>query len=59
MRTATRNPVAISNGAELRSAREQIYAEFQAHQGVDKLSKQLSNMSGCSTHELVVTMPIA
>jgi hypothetical protein len=45
MRTATQNQAVISNGAELRSAREAAYAEFQAHQGVDKLSKQLSNMS--------------
>jgi [protein-PII] uridylyltransferase len=45
MRTATQNQVAISNGVQLRTAREEAYAEFQAHQGVDKLSKQLSNMS--------------
>ncbi|MEY2662735.1 MAG: hypothetical protein RIQ35_1052, partial [Pseudomonadota bacterium] len=45
MSTATRNQVAINNALELRTAREKAYAEFQAHQGVDKLSKQLSNMS--------------
>ena len=45
MLTATQNQATISNGAQLRSAREEAYAEFQAHQGVDKLSKQLSNMS--------------
>jgi [protein-PII] uridylyltransferase len=45
MLTATQNQATISNGAQLRSAREAAYAEFQAHQGVEKLSKQLSNMS--------------
>ena len=45
MSTATRNQVAITNGPELRSAREQAYAEFQSYQSVDKLSKQLSSMS--------------
>ncbi len=45
MSKANSNSIAVSNAAELRSAREEAYLEFKTHQGIDQLTKRLSKIS--------------